>query len=71
MASRTSLRINLSFKIEEEELYLYIKGKRSPSSYIKDAVEFYRASKNELEKNDTFSSDSQYSDLDAEGLLDF
>lgn len=36
------MKINVSFKQNEEDLYNFIKKKRSPSNYIKDAVEFYK-----------------------------
>lgn len=37
-----ALKINLSFKEGEIELYNFIKSQRSPSNFVKDCVDFYR-----------------------------
>lgn len=58
-----SHRINLSFKEEELNLYLYIKSKRNASVYIKDLIEA------DMKKNNKLTDNKDDNYKNQEGLL--
>lgn len=56
------LKITVSFKAKEIELYNYIKKQRSPSNFIKDAIEYY------IKNHDKNTEDKEDNNIN---LIDF